>query len=420
MALATLSQAVLEVTEDGEILYSFPPNIDSVVAKKSFLRKMQLSYEKIQPVVNYGFRISFGVFLLTSLFLVIIALQTVSMEASVEHHRLKERDRREQEENRLHGYHRSMVFNMNMHTLFQPDTLHFILSSQHDANHDRPMNFLEACYSFLFGDGDRNRGYEEKLWIGAAEAIRRNGGVVVAEQLAALLPTPPPMRSALDEAERVNVDESWLLPLVLKYNGNPVVSPRGHIVYRFDELMISPNLPPTKAVKRNKKILDEDKDSVPMEQLQTFSSASGNQLLAAGMLGVANFWGVMTLGRMLSILPRGAISAGLLGVARKFYPALWLYAIAYLAFPAGRWIYQETVVNKKIQTRNMLRQIWKRKLEKPDPILSEKLADRAEVAKEATPLTSTGSNRVIFNSGASPALEPDINDDKAWKSREDI
>lgn len=180
----------------------------------------------------------------------------------------------------------------------------------------------------------------------------------MAEQLAALLPTPPPIRSASEEAERVNVDESWLLPLVLKYNGNPVVSPRGHIVYRFDELMISPNLPSTKAVKGNKKVLDEQTDSMPMEQLQTFSSATPQQLLAAGMLGMANFWGVMALGRMLSILPRGVVSAGLLGIVRKFYPALWLYAIAYVAFPAGRWIYQEAVVNKKIQTRNMLRQIW--------------------------------------------------------------
>jgi hypothetical protein len=34
------------------------------------------------------------------------------------------------------------------------------------------------------------------------------------------------------------VDESWVLPVVIKFDGKPVVTADGHIVYQFEVTMI--------------------------------------------------------------------------------------------------------------------------------------------------------------------------------------
>ena len=83
----------------------------------------------------------------------------------------------------------------------------------------------------------------------AAAIIRANGGAVTAEQLAPLLAPPLDPAQAEEEASRPGapVREDWMLPLLLQFNGEPVVTDEGDLVYVFDELMATAE--------------DDDKDS---------------------------------------------------------------------------------------------------------------------------------------------------------------
>jgi hypothetical protein len=88
---------------------------------------------------------------------------------------------------------------------------------------DREMNFFEAVFSFVFGDGDPNLEFEKKRWELVGKAIQKNKGVVTAEQLA------PYLDAAGYE------DESFVLPALTRFEGTPEVN-SGH---RIDHISIS-------------------------------------------------------------------------------------------------------------------------------------------------------------------------------------
>lgn len=66
-ALASVSQGDIAVSSDGELIYSFPPNLSSVLANNSLKFKIQQTFQKIWPSLFYVIRVSFGLVLLASL-----------------------------------------------------------------------------------------------------------------------------------------------------------------------------------------------------------------------------------------------------------------------------------------------------------------------------------------------------------------
>lgn len=59
-------------------------------------------------------------------------------------------------------------------------------------------SFLEAVTSWVFGDGDPNRGFDEARWAAAAQYIQAHGGVVAAEEMRPFLDhTDGEVRAAL-------------------------------------------------------------------------------------------------------------------------------------------------------------------------------------------------------------------------------
>ena len=93
----------------------------------------------------------------------------------------------------------------------------------------KDMDFLEAVFSFVFGDGDPNADFERKRWALVGLCIQKNDGVVTAEQLAPFLDR--------DELSIGTDDESFVLPALTRFNGAPEVDPAsGEIVYRFEDL----------------------------------------------------------------------------------------------------------------------------------------------------------------------------------------
>ena len=80
----------------------------------------------------------------------------------------------------------------------------------------RDMNFFEAVFSFVFGDGDPNRDFEQRRWALVGLAIQKNNGVVTAEQLAPFLER--------DEDSRGTDDESFVLPALTRFQQGCVYS----------------------------------------------------------------------------------------------------------------------------------------------------------------------------------------------------
>ena len=65
-ALASLSQGDISVSDDGELLYEFPANLNSVLSQNSAKFKASQTFEKIWPTLFWGIRVSFGVALVAS------------------------------------------------------------------------------------------------------------------------------------------------------------------------------------------------------------------------------------------------------------------------------------------------------------------------------------------------------------------
>ena len=116
------------------------------------------------------------------------------------------------------------------------------------------MTILNLYYETVSDVCDRSE-REQRLARLAARVIRENGGVVIAEQLAPFVADPPELPPSFlthaqqgqrqgpglggasteeeEEEESAIVDESYVLPLAMRFNGAPSVTEQGHIIYEF-------------------------------------------------------------------------------------------------------------------------------------------------------------------------------------------
>eukprot|EP00571_Detonula_confervacea_P000824 CAMPEP_0172328678 /NCGR_PEP_ID=MMETSP1058-20130122/60478_1 /TAXON_ID=83371 /ORGANISM="Detonula confervacea, Strain CCMP 353" /LENGTH=566 /DNA_ID=CAMNT_0013045805 /DNA_START=267 /DNA_END=1966 /DNA_ORIENTATION=- len=249
--LASLTRGDIAVSSDGELIYTFPPNVSSVLSSNSAkYRALTTWKEKVLPPLFYGTKVGFGVVLVASLvaiFTTIFAIMTSSGSSD------RDDDRR--------GGRRGGMGGMGgmFGGFWGPSPLDFFYyrpyysryyyspADGNTAGRGRgerdpdEMGFLESVFSYVFGDGNPNGDVEERRLALVAEMIRENGGAVTAEQLAPFCddaPMPLTAEGKLGE-ERVYVDESFVLPIVTQLDGEPQVTEEGDIVYIFPELMTS-------------------------------------------------------------------------------------------------------------------------------------------------------------------------------------
>ena len=86
----------------------------------------------------------------------------------------------------------------------------------------------------MFGDGDPNADYEARRWAMVGQLIQARGGVVAAEELAPYLDVTPEALAA--SAEGGFVDEGYVVPVLVRFGGQPEVGPDGELLYRFPSL----------------------------------------------------------------------------------------------------------------------------------------------------------------------------------------
>ncbi|XP_076906837.1 uncharacterized protein At5g03900, chloroplastic-like [Bidens hawaiensis] len=159
-------------------------------------------------------------------------------------------------------------------------------------NQESGMNFIEPVFSFVFGDGDPNEGIEEQRWKMIGHYIGSNDGVVTAEELAPYLDVETVMKKD---------DDSYMLPVLLHFDGQPQLDKEGSILYQF------PSLQRTAASKKKSKNelekLFRERIGGPhkyfKENKWELSKTSNEERAMIGGLGALNLFGVIVLSAML-------------------------------------------------------------------------------------------------------------------------
>ena len=123
--------------------------------QRSFARRVKLKYDEFSPILSAGFRATFGIVLITSIVFIAIVLSSTSSSTS-------EKDNNKQSQ--------SSGLRLDLYDIIQ--SVSYAKRTHHRNTSN--MSFLDACYSYLFGDGDPNEGgfitrylitYDSKLVI---------------------------------------------------------------------------------------------------------------------------------------------------------------------------------------------------------------------------------------------------------------
>ena len=354
LALASEAGGHLQVADTGDLVYLFPQNFRAVLRNKFLRLRLKEWWQKIWRVLFYLIRISFGILLLASIALIFVTIAVILIGIS------SSSDSNDNSSSDRSGGGGGMIFMPNF--WFGSDIFWFFdpgydnrynqeqLSSLPEQ---RRMNFLEAVFSFLFGDGNPNSDIEDRRWYDIATVIRNNQGAVVAEQIA-------PYLDSIGEGFHREYEE-YMLPVLTRFNGVPEVSPDGQIVYHFPELQ-------TTATARN----SQPVETYLQERRWLFSQADSGQILLSIGLGALNFVGALVLGSLL----KGGIAAqlgGLVAFTNSIYWILIGYGIAFLTVPLVRYFWIQGR-NRKIESRNQQREERVVLLHQADGDLQKKIA----------------------------------------------
>ena len=353
LALAADANGNLQVAESGDIVYCFPENFRAVLRNKYWQLRWQQWWSKVWQVLFYLIRISFGIVLILSIVLMLIAISV--MVISFSYSSSSDNQRRDNYRGGGGGFlflYRLWSFSHFLQW-FQPSYTQRNYQLRQNGNHENEMSFLEAVYSFLFGDGNPNADLEATRNSSIGQLIKNNQGSIVAEQIAPFV-------------DQTDPSEDYMLPILTRFNGYPEVSPQGELIYYFPELQVTAN--------------QRNKNSLPAfleEQFWRFSQASRNQILFSIGLGAVN----LILALMLSSLLQYPINNAFITFISSIYGILLGYGIAFLLIPLLRyfWIQRR---NEKITIRNQSRQENAIALQNIDSSLQEKIAYAKKFAQQ--------------------------------------
>jgi hypothetical protein len=341
LALASDVSGNLQVSESGEIAYVFPKNFRSILRDKYVRLRLQAVWASVWAVLFYLIRISFGIFLLLSIVLIVAAIAIIIIAAQSSQ---QEGDRR-----------RSGGDLLMPRFWLGPDLFWFFNPSSNRRSQrlrsSEDMNFFEAIFSFLFGDGNPNANLEERRWREIGTVIQNNRGAVVAEQIAPYL----------DLAEKPKDDEYYMVPVLSRFDGQPEVSPTGDIIYRFPELQSTAS-----------GLSQQPVTDFLQEFRWLFSQASSSQRAWAIGLGTFNFVGAVLLWSLLRDGRLAAEIGGLVAFAGSLTWVLLAYGTAFLAVPLLRYVWLQRR-NAKIIERNAARQDYALTLGHADAGLQQKI-----------------------------------------------
>ena len=278
----------LEVSDAGDLVYVKPRGMVSVRAallSKSALLRMEPLAQRAAGIASYLVRVSFGSALVLSVVIVYTSIFVLLTS-----------QQRSDNDNRRGSYGRSPMmmrgFYLNPFDVFWYWDPFYYRNYRARIRRNGKYNFLEAVFSFVFGDGDPNEGYDAERWEAIGRLISNCNGVVTAEQLAPYTDSAPLLVGGADVG--IANDEGFVLPVLQRFGGVPEVDPNGNIFYRFPDLQKTAAQSPGGQRRYRNQL-----PGFNLEKKWAFSEAEAGQLVGAAALGAANFFGVFYLSGIL-------------------------------------------------------------------------------------------------------------------------
>ena len=280
------------------------------------------------------------------------------------------------------------------------------------------MTFFEAVFSFVFGDGDPNTTYDAQRWEAVGQYIRYRGGAVTAEEIAPFLDIEGDGLTK-NRRNKFLVDEGYMLPVVARFGGEPVVDGSGHIVYVFPALQqvgssnsngfkggsstiggaIAGYFSSSSSSSSSKAMSTK---SVMLEEKWEMTAATSAQQMLSIALGAANAVGVFVLGNMLANpANQYALMRSGMGWVTATMPLLSIYAASFFGIPAIRWVINGRR-NAAIEARNQARIQALQLLKEPDEELIIKLREAAKLADKKV----FKSDEAVFKSNRAASDDP--------------
>ncbi len=355
LALASEAGGHLQVAESGEIAFAFPPNFQAILRNKYWQFKLKDWWEKIWKVLFYLIRISFGIILIASILIILFAIIALLVVIN------SSQDNESSGGNDSGGFIPIGWFIPDWWWFVSWDNNNYQRYENYNTDDKKQMNFLEAVFSFMFGDGNPNYNLEERRWQTIGTVIRNQKGAIIAEQI-----TP-----YLDEigSSVAQEYEDYMLPILTRFDGKPEVSPDGQLIYHFPELQ-------TTAQESEPQLIA----TYLKERKWQFSLANSGQILGAIGLGSVNLIGALMLGSLLKTPGIAGYLTGFLGFVQFIYPILLIYGISFLTIPLIRYFWIQGK-NNKINERNTMRQKRSNILNQGGSILKKKLNYARQFAK---------------------------------------
>jgi hypothetical protein len=366
LALAAQTGGHLAVIDTGEIIYALPPDFRQVLLRKSVRLQFQEWIARLWAVVFYLIKISFGILLIASISVVYLTILAITLAAIFS-------DSGSGDCGDCGGGCVLDIFNWGNtapsnsssnnsdSTLAQAKQEQQIVPIREKTQRKR-LNFLEAVFSVLFGDGNPNADLEQRRWSYIGNLIHRQQGAVIGEQIAPYLDRVGQNFQA-GEFGNDNNFENYMLPVLTKFNGIPEVSPTGELVYHFPDLQTTLKDAPGEFM-RIPQVLRERK--------WKFSKATPTQTNWAIALGIGNLVGIAILAMMLSGTG-GSLVGGILTI-------LALYGIGLVTIPSCRYLWVK-YQDRQVRKRNFYRQQQVKLLQQSD-LIQDKLDYAKQFAKQ--------------------------------------
>ena len=219
--IASETAATLHVNNHGEILYQFRPNFQYIYLSRGTVRLLGRVFNKIIPLFMFLFKISFGLILVLSVtvifgtVLIIRSLLSVGIDSGSSVPAMWM--------DFISAFRQIVWLDFGKNRESKARIAATSMTTPAAADPLSSQGFLLDCYSFLFGPGNPNEGIEDERSKLIAQTIRLNEGVVLAEHFAPYTGRPPE-------------DEQALFSILARFNGQPVVSDSGDILYLFPSI----------------------------------------------------------------------------------------------------------------------------------------------------------------------------------------
>jgi hypothetical protein len=324
LALANQTGGHLQVTDTGEVIYVLSPDFRRILLRKSVKLQLKVWLDRFSAVGFYLVKISFGVFLVTSISVVYLTILAIALAAIFSNDSGGDCG----DGNCVLG-----IFDWGGTSSNSPNLPTSTATAQLEPirtkTQRKPLNFLEAVFSVLFGDGNPNNDLEQRRWSYIGNLIHRQRGVAIAEQIAPYLDD---LGQGYDREY-----ENYMLPVLTKFNGIPEVSPTGQLVYHFPDLQTTLKDAPDRSSRVPKSL---------RERKWKFTKATPEQTNWSIALFAANLVGIGVLSLLLKGLASSLVGGALLILA--------LYGAGLIIIPSCRYFWVKAQ-DRQVRQRNHFR-----------------------------------------------------------------